>query len=320
MKKLGLALALLGLVLALVLSRHRPVSPDELQSGSGAVAAFQIAAAPKSAAQPAAIGLSQVGRGGEDALPTAAPGSARPSIPSRGEALIVRTAELRLIVKDAGEALALLTTAADQAGGYVADSRSWREQELVRAHVAVRVPAPALPGFLAAARRLAVRVDQESASGQDVTEEFTDLRSRLVNLEATERELRELLTVVRRNTGKASEVLRVYQELVTVRGEIERVKGRIQYLGARAALATINVELSPEVLVHAAPAPSWRPFAAAANASRALADSLKWLADLAAWFTILVLPLAIVIAAPAALVYFAVRRMRRGNSASGTPA
>ena len=48
--------------------------------------------------------------------------------------------------------------------------------------------------LLAAIKGTAVRVQQENVKGQDVTEEFSDLNAQLTNLEATEKELRELLT------------------------------------------------------------------------------------------------------------------------------
>ena len=79
-------------------------------------------------------------------------------------------------------------------------------------------------------------MERENIGGKDVTEEYSDLGAQLVNLEATQIELRELLTDARQKTQKAEDVLKVYQELTKVRGEIERVKGRMQYLGNLAAL------------------------------------------------------------------------------------
>ena len=59
--------------------------------------------------------------------------------------------------------------------------------------------------------------------------------------------------------AKAEDVLKVYQELTKVRGEIERVKGRMQYLGNLAALAIVTIELIPDILAKPVVEPGWRP-------------------------------------------------------------
>src|SRR5256885_197831 len=93
-------------------------------------------------------------------------------------------------------------------------------------------PKPAAPGAtdaaaLAAIRKVATRVESETVSGDDVTQEFVDLESQVRNLEAAEIEMRQLMTTVRERTKKASDILEVYQELVQLRGQIETAKGRM---------------------------------------------------------------------------------------------
>lgn len=235
-------------------------------------------------------------------------GLARPAISA--DPMVIRSATVKLTVKDAPTALHELSRAATDAGGYIADSRIWREQDLLRAHLTVRVPARSFDQTLARARGLAKRVDQEQVSGQDVTEEFTDLKAQLNNLEATESELRQLLSAVRQRSQKASEVLAIYRELVTVRGQIERIQGRVQYLGNRVSFATLDVELVPEVLAPAPVEPAWKPLASAHNALAALADAFKWLADVATWLIVLVFPLAVLVLVPFRLILWLVRQRR----------
>jgi hypothetical protein len=69
------------------------------------------------------------------------------------------------------------------------------------------------------------------------------LSAQLRNLEATEEELLVLLTEVREKTRRAEDVLAVHREVTNIRGQIEQIKGRMQYLERMTALATINVEL-----------------------------------------------------------------------------
>ena len=223
-----------------------------------------------------------------------------------------------MVVADTEPALKSITALVGAAGGYVADSKAWRENAQLRARVSVRIPAEQLDATLEAIKKLAVRVERENVGGKDVTEEFSDLNAQLINLEATEKELRELLTEVRQKTQKAEDVLQVYQELTKVRGEIERIKGRMQFLSNQTALATANLDLIPDVLAKPVVEPGWRPLETLRDAGRALVNALKGLVDVMIWLAVYLLPLLIVIAIPIVgfvlLIRWLVRRRRRKTS------
>jgi len=116
------------------------------------------------------------------------------------------------------------------------------------------------------------------------------------------------LTEVRQKTQKAEDVLQVYQELSRIRGEIERVKGRIQYLGNLTALATLNVELIPDILAKPVVEPGWRPLETLKNASRGLVNAFKTLVDVLIYLVILVLPILLIVAG---VIYLIIRLLRR---------
>jgi hypothetical protein len=233
------------------------------------------------------------------------------AITGDADRMIARTADVSMIVADTEPAMQSITALVTAAGGYIADSKAWREQEQVRGQISARIPAEKLDGTLGAIKTLATRVERENIGGKDVTEEYSDLGAQLVNLEATEIELRELLTEVRQKTQKAEDVLKVYQELTKVRGEIERVKGRMQYLGNLAALATINIELIPDILAKPVVEPGWRPLETLKNAGRSLVNALKGLVDIAIWLIVYLLPLLLVIAIPVVLLILLVRWLAR---------
>jgi hypothetical protein len=239
---------------------------------------------------------------------TAAEGNA---IAGDAERMIVRTADVSMIVADTEPVIQSITALVTAAGGYIADSKAWREQEQIRGQISARIPAEKLDGTLGAIKKLATRVERENIGGKDVTEEYSDLDAQLVNLEATEKELRELLTEVRQKTQKAEDVLKVYQELTKVRGEIERVKGRMQYLGNLTALATVNIELIPDILAKPVVEPGWRPLETLKNAGRSLVNALKGLVDIAIWLIIYLLPLLLIVAIPVILLILLVRWLAR---------
>lgn len=230
---------------------------------------------------------------------------------SAADRMIIRTVDLSLVVTDAEQVRGAVAKLVTDLGGYVADANAWRDGEQVRARLTVRVPAAQLDAALAALKGYAVRVETENNRGQDVTEEYSDLTAQLTNLEATETELRALLTEVREKTQSAEDVLAVYRELTNVRGQIEQLKGRMQYLDTMTALATINVELIPDVLAKPVVEPGWRPLETIKNAGRALVNSLKFLGQAVIWLIIYVLPLIILIALPVVLIVLAVRWLIR---------
>lgn len=251
-----------------------------------------------------------------DAAPTtdtiasapAATQAARVPQPTR---MIVRNATLSIIVRDAAGVLAQVTTVVERSGGYVAEAKQWKERDQLRAQASLRVPSAQLQATLAAIRALAVRTESETMNAQDVTEEYTDLGSQLRNLQATEAELRELLQTVRRRTQKASEVMEIFNELTKVRGDIERIQGRLQYLGQMTAMSTIHVDLIPDVLAQPVVEPGWQPLATVKAASRALVNALKSVATALIWLLLYLVPLALVCIALALLIRPLVLRLRR---------
>jgi hypothetical protein len=226
--------------------------------------------------------------------------------------MIVRTADMALVVKDAEGSVAQIKSIVSELDGYVVDLRLWRDQEQLRGTITVRVPAESLDEALVRFKDLAVKVERESGGSQDVTEEYTDLGAQLRNLEATEQELRELLATVRERTGKAEDILAVYRELTQIRGQIEQLKGRMQYLERTAAMSAVTVELIPDVLARPITVAGWRPSETISRALRALLQTLRLLLDAAIWIVLYVVPVVVVVLIPFAALWFLWQRRKKG--------
>ena len=230
--------------------------------------------------------------------------------------MIVRRADLALVVQNTREAMEAIGRIAEEAGGYIASSNAYRVNAQLQAQMTIRVPAVALDEVLSRLRELATRVDRESISTEDVTAEYTDLESRLRNLEATERELLALLREVReRPNATAEDILSVHRRLTEVREEIERLKGRMQYLENQVALATVTISLIPDELAGPLVEPGWRPLRTARNAFRTLIRVLQGMADLAIWLFIVVLPTLLLISVPFVVLFLFLRKLWRRRRA-----
>lgn len=73
-----------------------------------------------------------------------------------------RTATVRIVVDDTASSLENVTRAAEEMGGYVTQSRVWREGETLRATVTIRVPSQELTSTMNAIRRTAKEVESET--------------------------------------------------------------------------------------------------------------------------------------------------------------
>lgn len=224
--------------------------------------------------------------------------------------MIVRSAQMRIVVGDTTKTVDAVTKAVEAMGGFVAGSNIWREGELMRATLTLRVPSEKLTTVLASVRGLARRVDNETIASQDVSQEYVDLASQVRNLEATEVELRELLTVARQNSRKAAEVLEVHQQLTLIRGQIEQTRGRMRYLSEVASLASITLEVVPDAIAQPVVERGWQPVVIVKDAIRALVGSLQAIATVGIWVLLYVVPVFGMLALAIVALWKIARRFR----------
>jgi len=232
-------------------------------------------------------------------------------IPRSQERLIIRTADMSITAADTEATLAQIAAMADSSGGWVVSSNIYQSSDTYKTgYVTIRVPAEGFQSVLDAISGLAVEVTNLSTSGQDVTEEYVDLSARLSNQEATAARLRQFLE----ESTNVEDALAVNVELSRVEGEIEALKGRIQFLEQSSAFSSITVNVSPDALAQPIQVGGWRPSGVAKDAIEALITMLQVLANAAIWFVLFAVPILIVIAIPFVLLIWVIKRLRRRES------
>ena len=232
-------------------------------------------------------------------------------LPSGQERLIIRTADMSITAADTEATLAQIAAMADSSGGWVVSSNIYQSSDTYKSgYVTIRVPSEGFQSVLDAIAGLAVEVSGLSTSGQDVTEEYVDLSARLNNLEATAARLRQFLEESR----NVEDALAVNVELSRVEGEIEALKGRMQYLEQSSAFSSITVNVSPDALAQPIQVGGWRPSGVAKDAIEALINMLQVLANAAIWFVLFALPVLLVLAIPFVLLIWVIKRLRRRES------
>lgn len=162
---------------------------------------------------------------------------------------IIKNADMRLLVQNTDTAIARSTQIVTDLGGYIVSSRTWYQDyygnNLKYATITIGIPVEQFERALQRFRDIAVRVLDENASGEDVTDQYVDLQSQLQNLEATRARIQGFL----KDAKTVDEALRINQQLSEIEGEIEQIKGRMNYLADRSAYSTITVNLEPELPV-----------------------------------------------------------------------
>ena len=225
--------------------------------------------------------------------------SARLPDPDVVERKIVTNVDMNVRVDDVNGAMELVTNLVDTSGGFVVSVSRTEDEFESFAFMSFRVPSNNLEVTLSRVRDISERVERENRSSQDVTTEFVDIEARLGNLRAAEQQLMVLFE----RSGKVSDVLEVQRELTNMRGQIESLQGRLNYLSQTTATSLVSVWFHPTTSTAPISDPAWSPSETARGATRGLAAFGRWSADVAitvaifspVWVPIVVIVLGVVL-------------------------
>lgn len=151
-------------------------------------------------------------------------------------AMLVRSGQMSIEVRDVDSAMASVRAAAARVGGYVTDvDVTAGRNETPSATLTAKVPGPRYDDLLRQLQAIGT-VESAQTDVEDVGEEYVDVSALLNNDRRLEQRLIDLLA---RRTGKLEDVLAVERELARVRGESDRYEARLRYLTSHAAMSTI---------------------------------------------------------------------------------
>jgi chromosome segregation ATPase len=164
--------------------------------------------------------------------------------------MIAHSVSLTVQVRDLSSARAALEALLARHHGYAAQlTVNTAEGSSRNLQSSLRIPDSELASAIAEMRALG-RVETETQSGEEVTQQHADLVARLQNSRETEQRLRDLLA---QRTGKIDEVLQVEEEIARVRGQIEEMEAQQKVLEHRVDFATIELQLTEQYLEQLAP-------------------------------------------------------------------
>lgn len=238
--------------------------------------------------------------------------------------MVIKNADLSIVVEDPAAGMAAISKMASDMGGYVVTSRLFKTRtesgiEVPQANITIRIPAEKLDDGLAKIRALtkdpAKDIRSENVTGKDVTGDYIDLQSRLTNLENTEKQLQK----IQESATKTDDVLAVFNRITEIRQEIEQIKGQMKYYREAAALSSVAVTLVSKESVAPLSIGGWEPVGIARDALQALINVGKALVEILIWLVIFFAPLGLVLYFPGRWLWKRFRRWQQAHPKAAPP-
>jgi hypothetical protein len=236
------------------------------------------------------------------------------------ERLVIQNVDMSIVVADPQARMEEIADMATAMGGFVVSSNLYQSTygpnqiKVPEGSITVRVPSERLDEALETIKEGAVDVNYENRSGEDVTEQYVNLQSRLKAKQAAEEKLLEFLE----DAEDTEAALSVYVQLQQIQSEIEVLTGQIQFYEQSAALSAVSVRLIAEETVQPIEIGGWRLQGTVNEAVQDLILFTQGFTRFLIRFVLTILPALILIAIPAFLVFLGgralFRRFRRSKA------
>lgn len=166
--------------------------------------------------------------------------SAREDIESPSSRMIIHQASITTNVKDLEKAQNNMEQKVKKFNGYIVESNVYlKSDETSYGKMIVRIPEKDFGSFLSEAEVEAAEVLEKKVTGQDVTEQYVDLNSRVKSKRAVE----ERLLAFMKDAAKTDDLLKISTDLAKVQEEIEVLVGKINYLENQTSFSTIELTM-----------------------------------------------------------------------------
>lgn len=153
------------------------------------------------------------------------------------EKKIIKTATLKLEVKNFKTYSDIVHRATKQYGGYVSNEEQNQSEEKKEATISIKVPVEQFESLLNQLPSDSDKIVEKKITTEDVTGEIVDTKSRLQAKEQMRLKYLEFL----KQAKNMEDVLKVQSEINDIQEEMESASGRINYLSHQSAYSTINL-------------------------------------------------------------------------------
>jgi transcription antitermination factor NusG len=186
---------------------------------------------------------------------------------------IIKNGYLQLVVNKVADSASRVIQIATSRGGFVQSSTvTERGDGTYNGTIDIRVPVVKFEESMSEIKKLATLVKSDTSTGQDVTEQYSDLQAQLRNAKAQE----ETYLAILKQARTVEETLKVQEQIGIIRGQIESLQGRIQYLTNSTSYSSINISLEEEPVVRA-PTKEFRLWSIIKEATQTLVAAIQYI-------------------------------------------
>ncbi len=228
------------------------------------------------------------------------------------ERLVIKNADLSITVENPEEKIALISALADSMGGHVVTSNTYQSYadsgaQVPEGNITIRIPAENLDIALEKIKENVAEVNSENVSGEDVTDRYVDLQSRLKAKKAAEEKMLEIMS----QANTTEETLAVYSQLQIIQSDIEVLTGQINYYERSAAMSSISVRVIATEKSKPIEIGGWKLGETASKALQNLINYLQGFVQFMINFIIFILPVLFTFFLPFYLVFIGIRAIVR---------
>ncbi|MFS0865689.1 DUF4349 domain-containing protein [Fredinandcohnia sp. 179-A 10B2 NHS] len=165
---------------------------------------------------------------------------------TKTDRMVIYNAMIEMEVKSYKNAQEAIQKLIEDMNGYIVDSRSYNDDsEQSSGHLTARVPSEYFQRFVEKVEAIGTKIHNKNVTGQDVTEEYNDLESRLKAKRAVEERLLQFM----KDAKTTKDLLEISDDLASVQEEIEIITGRMKYLENQTSLSTVTINFSENNVV-----------------------------------------------------------------------
>ncbi len=159
--------------------------------------------------------------------------------------MFIYNANLSIQVKEFRSVEAEIQQNAIKLGGYVVESSTYDNgTESINGTIIIKIPQSHFQSYIKDIEKNSIKVIEKNISGNDVTEEFVDLESRLKAKEAVEKRLLTLMD----QAEKTEDLLKISNDLAKVQEEKEQILGRMNFLQNNVDYSTVTIHLEEQLV------------------------------------------------------------------------
>lgn len=204
---------------------------------------------------------------------------------------ISQTTNLSLETNNVNQLMQQITQLTTRFHGYVVNSQLIQanlNNENSTASISIRVPAKDRDDFFIQLKSLASKIQHEDTSGEDITDKYVDLGSKIKNLQVSKAQL----TLIMARAKNTEDVLIIQNQLSNTQKQLDDLNGSKNYFDQSVNYSLINIQLhSIPTPIISSPTKHWQITEVIKSSYHNLVIQIEYMSGAVIYFIIYCIPL-----------------------------